>query len=116
VDKLREEYAAYSRAQNLKMEKYQAMIDAERAALKTEIENDNGSLDAKTKELGGYEKTLSDVKQMLEGKNIRLSPQEKEKWQERILMLSEKMRPLTEEIQELKLQIRLKKQKIGFLK
>ena len=49
-----------------------------------------------------------------EGKGINLSTQEKQKWEERILMLSEKIRPLSEEIQELKLQNRLKKRKIGY--
>ena len=68
-------------------------------------------------EMAGYEKTLADVRKVLqEGKGLSLSKTERQKWEERILMLSEKVRPLTDEIQELKLQVRLKKQKIQFLK
>ena len=68
-------------------------------------------------EVLGYQKTLLDVRRVLrEGKGISLSKTERQKWAERILMLSEKIRPLAEDIQELKLQIRLKKQKIQYLR
>lgn len=117
VDKLRHEYDLYAKAQNQKIEKYQVVIDVNRAVMKRGIEAAETSLEAKIAEVGGYEKTLSDVKKVLnETKGIGLSGQEKQKWQERVMMLTEKMRPLSEEIQELKLQIRLKKRKINFLK
>ncbi len=48
-------------------------------------------------------------------KGITLSAQDKKRWSEHVLMLNEKIRPLSEDIQELKLQVRLKKQKIAYL-
>jgi hypothetical protein len=51
-----------------------------------------------------------------ESKGITLSKAERQKWEERVLMLSEKMRPLMDEINDLKLQIRLKKQKVQYLR
>jgi len=116
VDRLRQEYDNFAKAQNQKIEKLKTGIEANRNLLKRQIESESAQLAAKATELEGYEKTLTDVKKVLsEQKGIRLSAQEKQKWEERVLMLSEKMRPLTEEIQELKLKIRLKKQKIQFL-
>src|SRR3989338_2162598 len=117
VEKLRREYDTYAKAQNLKIEKYKPTIETNRSLLKREIQTEEAQLEARLTELDGYQKTLSDVKKVMnESKGIRISSQEKEKWDERMLMLSEKIRPLADEIQELKLQIRLKKQKISFLK
>lgn len=116
VQRLRSEYDAYAKTQTKKIEQARASIDASREQLKREAEQAGASLEQKTAELAGYQKTLTDVKKVLtEGKGITLSKAERQKWEERILMLSEKIRPLSEEIQELRLQIRLKKQKIGFL-
>ncbi len=117
IEKLRGDYDAYAKAQNKKIEQYQSVIDTQRSVLRHEIETGSAQIESKAAELGGYEKTLTDVKKVLsESKGITFSNQEKQKWEERILMLNEKIRPLSDEIQELKLQIRLKKQKIGFLK
>lgn len=117
IEKLRGDYDNYAKAQNKKIDQYQSVIDTQKSVLRHEIETASAQLDSKTAELGGYEKTLSDVKKVLhESKGITFSSQEKQKWEERVLMLNEKIRPLADEIQELKLQIRLKKQKIGFLK
>lgn len=117
IDKLRQEYDNYSKAQNVKIDKYQTAIEANGERLRREIDAADAQLASKKTELEGYQKTLSDVKKMLhEGKGITLSAQEKQKWQERMLMLSEKIRPLLDDIQELKLQTKLKKQKISFLK
>lgn len=117
VKKMRDEYDLYAKAQNRKIDQYRASIEVHRNQLKKEIEIASLSLEEKQEELSGYQKTLQDVKKVLtQSKGITLSKTEKQKWEERILMLSEKMRPLTDEIQELRLKIRLKKQKIGFLK
>lgn len=117
VEKLRADYDATAKAQNKKVELLRGAIEQNRELLKRSMEMESASLDSKQAELEGYQKTLSDVRKVLhESKGISLSKNEKQKWEERILMLSEKMRPLSEEIQELKLQIRLKKQKIGYLK
>ena len=116
IEKVRKEYDGYAKNQNLKIEKYKSTVETNRNALKHEIETKEAQLAARLTELGGYQKTLDDVKKVMsESKGISISAQEKEKWDERMLMLSEKIRPLSEEMQELKLQIRLKKQKIGYL-
>ncbi len=116
IEKVRKEYDGYAKNKNLKIEKYKSTVETNRNALKHEIETREAQLAARLTELGGYQKTLGDVKKVLsESKGISISAQEKEKWDERMLMLSEKIRPLSEEMQELKLQIRLKKQKIGYL-
>jgi len=117
VGKLRAEYDAYSKIQSAKMVQYRATIDANRALLKREAEVAAAALEDKTAELAGYQRTLADVKKVLtEGKGLALSKTERQKWQERTLLLSEKMRPLIDEIQDLRLRIRLKKQKIGYLR
>ena len=117
IERLRGEYDAHAKTQNLKIEKYKSTVEANRNALKREMETKQAQLAARLTELEGYQKTLADVKKVMsESKGINISAQEKEKWDERMLMLSEKIRPLSEEIQELKLQIRLKKQKISYLK
>ena len=117
VGKLRTEYDAYSKIQSAKIAQYRATIDANRTVLKREVEAAGTALEEKTAELAGYQRTLADVKKVLtEGKGLALSKSEKQKWQERILLLSEKMRPLVEEIQDLRLRIRLKRQKIGYLR
>ena len=117
VEKIRTEYEAIAKQQNNRVEQLRGTIDQNKELIKRDIERGTGSLEAKINELDGYQKTLSDVKKVLnEGKGISLSKTERQKWEERTLMLAEKMRPLSEEIQELKLQIRLKKQKIQYLK
>ena len=117
VEKVHQDYDAYAKVQNLKIEKYQATIDANRNLLKREIDTGGAQLSAKETELEGYQKTLSDVKKVMrESKGIKISAQEKEKWEERVLLLSEKIRPLLDGIQELRLQTRLKKQKLTFLR
>ena len=116
VEKLRGEYDAYAKTQNKKIELYRDTIEKHRNQLKHETELAGAAFEQKTAELAGYQETLADVKKMLtESKGITLSKIERQKWEERILMLSEKIRPLAEEIQELKLQMRLKKQKISYL-
>ena len=117
VGKMRSEYDLYSKAQNAKVEQFRTTIEANRDQLKRELELASASLERKISELAGYQKTLADVKKVLtEGKGLALSKSERQKWEERTLLLSEKMRPLAEEIQDLRLRIRLKRQKIGFLK
>ena len=117
VEKLRGDYDAIAKAQNKKIEQLRGAIEQNRDLLKKNMEFESASLEGKQGELDGYQKTLSDVRKVLhEGKGISLSKTERQKWEERILMLSEKMRPLLDEIQELKLQIRLKKQKVQYLK
>ena len=116
VQKMRQDYDNYAKLQNKKIAQNESVITANRNNLKDQIEKMSLELEAKQKELAGYEETLADVKKVVrESKGIRLSGPERQKWEERILMLSEKIRPLSEEIQELKLQIRLKKKKIHFL-
>ncbi len=117
VGKLRGEYDAYAKAQSAKIAQYRQSIEANRDQIKKELELAGASLEAKTAELSGYQRTLTDVKKVLtEGKGLSLSKSERQKWEERILLLSEKMRPLTEEIQDLRLKIRLKRQKMGYLR
>ncbi len=116
AEKLRAEYDAYAKAQNLKIDQYNLSIDANRGKLRNQITSAEAEIEAKQTELEGYQRTLVDVQKVLrESKGITFSTQEQKKWEERVLMLSEKIRPLSEEIQELKLQIRLKKQKISYL-
>ena len=116
VEKFRADYNVAAKAVNAKIDQYRAAIAANRALLKREIDLAAAEVESKQNEFGGYQKTLSDVQKVLhESKGITLSKAERQKWEERILMLSEKMRPLLDEINELKLQIRLKKQKIQYL-
>ena len=116
VEKMRGDYDAYAKSQNIKIEKYKTGLEVYRKALAKDIDQATVSMETKQNELAGYEKTLRDVQKVLhESKGITLSAQEKEKWKERVLLLNEKMRPLSEEIQDLKLKIRLNKRKIGFL-
>ncbi|GEM_PF-996999 len=116
IDKMHAQYDAMAKLENQQIEKYQAAIDANRAVLKRDIEIAEARLESKRTEFDGYRKTLADVQKVLkESKGITFSDQEKQKWQEKVLLLSEKMRPLKEEIEDLNLQIRLKKRKISFL-
>ncbi len=116
IDKLRAQYDATAKLENQKIEKCQAAIDANRALLKRDIEMAEARLESKRGEFEGYQKTLADIQKVLrESKGITFSVQEKQRWQEKVLLLSEKMRPLKEEIEDLNLQIRLKKRKISFL-
>jgi hypothetical protein len=117
VEKLRSDYDVHAKAQNQKIEQYRAAVQASRGLLKREIEMLTAKLQARTTELDGYQKTLADVQKVIkESKGFNLSEAERQRWEERVLLLSEKIRPLLDEIQELKLQIRLKKQKMYFLK
>jgi hypothetical protein len=117
VEKLRAEHAAVAATYNKKIEQLRASIESHRQILKRDIESASAQVEAKSTELAGYQKTLADVRKVLhESKGITLSKAERQKWEERVLMLSEKMRPLTDEINELKLQIRLKKQKVQYLR
>lgn len=116
VEKLRQDYDTYAKAQNVRIEKYKSALESYRKALTKDIDEAAVSLQNKKAELAGYEKTLQDVRKVLsESKGISIPAQEKEKWEERILLLNEKMRPLKDEIQDLKLKIRLNKKKMGFL-
>jgi hypothetical protein len=116
MERLRADYDAVAKAQNAKIGQMRASIETNRESIKKDIEASSASLLEKSAELEGYQRTLSDVRKVLnESKGISLSKTERQKWEERILMLSEKMRPLSEEIQELRIRIRLKKQKIQFL-
>jgi hypothetical protein len=117
ASKIRNDYDAFAKAGSVKISKYQETIAASRNVLQREIETKSAQLAAKETETAGYDKTLADVKKVLrESKGLTISAAEKEKWEERMLMLSEKMKPLSDEIQDLKAEIALKKRKIGFLK
>ncbi len=117
VDRLRAEYDAYAKAQNQIIEKCQAAVEANVNLLRRDVETASAQLEAKKTELNGHERSLADVRKLLkESKAIRLSTQEKQKWEERIQMISEQIRPLREDIQNLELEIRLKKQKINYLR
>lgn len=117
VDKIRNDYDLYAKAQNEKIEKYRAAIDASRNLLQREIETGTKQLEAKVTELAGYQKTLAEVRKMLrDSRELNLSGKSRQKWEERAMMLSEKMRPLAEEIQDLRSEIRLKKRKIYFIR
>ena len=117
VDKLRAEYDATAKLQNQKIEKYHVVIDANRSLMKKDIEIAAARLASKQTEVDGYNKTLLDIKKVLkESKGITFSVQDKQRWEEKILLLSEKIRPLNDEVEDLNLQIRLKKRKISFLR
>lgn len=117
VRRLRDQYDAYVKGQNRKIEQYQQTIDTNRNILQNEVETQSALLEAKETELRNHQRTLSDVQKVLkESQSIRLTDSEKQKWQERVLLLSEKVRPLAEEIEELRAAIRLKKRKIGYLR
>ena len=116
VEKLRGEYDLYAKGQNRKIEQCRAAIEANRGRLKNEIASTETQVESKQAELEGYQKTLADVQKVLKDpKGITISAQEKKRWGEHVMMLTEKIRPLAEDIQELKLQTRLKKQKISYL-
>ena len=116
AEKLRAGYDAYAKAQNKKIDQFRGTIEANRNLLKQQLEQQSASMQGKQEEVAGYEKSLAAVRRVLQGgKGLSLSKTERQKWEERVLMLSEKIRPLVDEIQELKLQVRLKKQKIQFL-
>lgn len=117
VAKLRAVYDGYSKMQNVKIEALQQRMEAYRNLLRREMETQSAQLAAKVTELEGYKKTLQDVRNVLrESKGIKISATEKQKWEERVLILTEKIRPLTDEIEQLKAQIQLKKTKIAFLR
>ena len=116
IERLRAEYNAYAGLGNKKIEQYRNTILLNANQLKREADAIAVRLEAKQRDLAGYEKTLVDFKKILrEGKGIHFSSEERKNFEERILMLSEKIRPLADEIAELKLQLRLKKQKTAYL-
>ncbi len=117
IEKSRADYDKYAKAQNLVIEQYRATMDTHRKLLERETGVLKAQLETKMRELTGYETTLVDIRKILrEGKGLNLSNSERQKWEDKVLMLSEKIHPLREQIQDFKLQIRLKKQKIAFLK
>lgn len=117
IDRIRGEYDLYAKSQNEKIEKYRAAIDASRNLLQREVETGAKQLEAKVTELAGYQKTLAEVRKMLrDSRGLNLTGKSRQKWEERALMLSEKMRPLAEEIEDLRSEIRLKKRKIYFIR
>ncbi len=117
VERLRGEYDEYAKAQSLKIDKYRDLIETSRNVLRREMETASAQLTAKEAELGRLQKTQAEVAKVLrQSRDITLSRAEREKWEERSLMISEKIRPLTEEIEELSARIRLAKRKIGFLR
>ncbi len=117
VEKLRREYDVHAKAQNMRIEQHKAAVQASQNMLKREVETAAAKLQARVTELDGYQKTLTDVQKVIkESKGFNLSEVERQRWEERVLLLSEKIRPLLDEIQEVKLGIRLKKQKMYFLK
>lgn len=115
VERLRGEYDSTAKTQNQRIEKLRLGIAANRNQLRREVETAEAQLKAKEEEWKGLRETLEDVKKMQRDKEISLSASEKTKWDERALMLSEKMRPLEEEILELKIRTKLNKRKISFL-
>jgi uncharacterized protein YcfL len=117
VTATRFEYDTYAKTQNDKLSKFRSAIEVNRDALRREIETAEAQLKAKQTELEKCQSTLADMRKVLhESKVINLSAQEKAKWEERILMQSEKVRPLTDDIAELQARIRLNKRKISFLR
>ena len=116
IDKLRAVYDATAKVQNQKIEKYQQNIDTNRNDVKRQGETLQAQLKAKETELAAFQSTLSEIGNVLKGsKSISLTTQEKQRWEERKLMQSEKMRPLAEEIEDLKVQIELAKKKSAYL-
>lgn len=116
IDSLRKAYDAYARTQHLKIEKYKATIEANRKILERDIEAAQAELDVKERRLQEYRATQEDIQKIIGNQSLKMTEKESDKWQERETLLSEKIRPLVDEIQELRLRIRLKQQKIKFLK
>jgi hypothetical protein len=117
VSAMKLEYDTYAGLQNDKIQKYRSAIEVNRAALQREIDTSEAQLRAKQTELEKSQSTLSDMRKVLrESKVINLSAPEKAKWEERVLMQSEKVKPLTDDIAELQARIRLNKRKISFLR
>lgn len=114
--RMRSAHENYAAAQQQKIEGLRGAIEGYRRTLKSQIETAEARLEAKQIEVEGYRKTLADVQKMLrESKGIELSSKERQKWDERILMLTEKIRPIEDEMRELRLEIRLKNQKVRYL-
>ncbi len=117
VSSIKLEYDTYAGIQNDKIRKYHSAIKVNRAALQREIDTAEAQLKAKQTELEKSLSTLADMRKVLrESRVINLSKQEKDKWEERVLMQSEKVKPLTDDIAELQARIRLNKRKISFLR
>lgn len=117
IQKVRQEYEQHAKSENEKILKYQAVIETNRNVLRRDIETSEAQAAAKRAELERLQKTLGEVEKVLsESRDIRLSAEERQKWEERRLMISEKIRPLSDDIAELEIRIRLNKRKLGFLK
>ncbi len=117
IARRRAEYDTFARAESIKIEKYRAVIDAHRNELKREVETSAARLEAKEAELDRLKKSREEVEKVLsQSGEIALSKPEREKWEERRLLISEKIRPLEDEIAETKAAIRLNKRKISFLR
>ena len=117
VEKLRADYDTVAKEQNKKIDQWRASIERNRERLKHEIDEASLSLEEKQAEFSGHQNKLSEVRKVLkESKGFHLSKTERQQWEERAVMITEKMRPLAQDIQDLKLQVRLKKQKIQYLR
>ena len=117
IGKLRSDYDVIAKQQNKKMDQYGASIEQNANRLRKEIEAQSQSQSEKEVIFGSDQRKLAEVRKILqESKGFKLTKTERQQWEERALLLTEKMRPLAEEIQDLKLQIRLKKQKIRYLR
>ncbi len=117
VGKLRQDYDTFAKSQNVKIEKFKAVSETNRNQLAQEIQTAAARLKDKGQELRRYEEIMKGWKGLLKNsKSTEISSRDKQKWEEDILRLEEKMRPLKEVIEELKIQIRLKKRKLSFLR
>ena len=117
VGRLRAEFDLFAREQNRKVEQYRSVIETSRNVLRRDVETSAARLEAKEAELDRLRASSGEVDKVLkQSKDIKLSSSEREKWEERRLMISEKIRPLEDDILELKASIRLNKRKISFLK
>lgn len=114
--KLRQAYDTLAKTQNEKIEQYKTGIETNRRSLQKDVDAATAQLSLHQIKLAEFEKTQKEIQKVLDNKSIKLPPSEREKWQERYLLQSEKIRPLLDDINELKLEIRLKKQKISYLR
>ncbi len=116
TEKLQSDYEAYARLQSQKIDQFRATIASRRAVLQKDIDTAQQQLDVKQKELALCQNTLTNIRRLLnESKGVQLSSKERRNWEERAVVQAEKTKVLADEVQELKLYIRLKKQKASFL-
>lgn len=116
VEKMRNTYDAQSKEADQKIEKLEALIAVHRSTLKKELDIAEQESAAKVAELKELMGTYNDIKRVSKSKGINFTLKDKQVFREHVLELSEKINRLNERVQELRLQIRLKKQKIYFLK